>query len=148
MADSKEVRLFSGGKDEYRDWRNWAIIKLKTMNPDRVPYEKWGLQVYTWLRPPAQTWFNEIDVETLEQAGGHLVIFNELDKRYPPKTLEDKLADALQGWLDWQASQQTAQVRSVARLRHDEDGKWWSIAVAGGMVWRCWGRLSGPDGGH
>ena len=50
------------------------------MNPDRVPYEKWGLTVYTWLRPPAQTWFNELDIERLEQAGGHLLIFSELDK--------------------------------------------------------------------
>ena len=53
------------------------------------------------MRPPAQTGFNEIDVETLEVAGGHLVIFNELDKRYPPKTLEDKLGDALEAALNF-----------------------------------------------
>ncbi len=54
MADSKEARTFDGNKDDYRAWRAWAAIKLRTMDPTRVPYEKWGLVAYTWLRPPVQ----------------------------------------------------------------------------------------------
>jgi predicted DNA-binding WGR domain protein len=55
------------------------------------------------------------------------------------KFIGDKLADSLQGWFDFQ---QRAPARRVAMLRHEEEGKWWSVTVAGEMAQRSWGKRS------
>lgn len=55
------------------------------------------------------------------------------------KFIGDKLADSLQGCFD---IQQRAPARRVAMLRHEEEGKWWSVSVAGEMAQRSWGKRS------
>ena len=55
------------------------------------------------------------------------------------KFIGDKLADSLQGWFDFQ---QRAPARRVATLYHGEEGKWWSVTVAGEMAQRSWGKRS------
>jgi hypothetical protein len=119
MADSKDARLFNGNRDEYRTWRNWAVVKLKTL--DKVPYEKWGLLLHTWLRPPAQTWFDEMDMGLLETAGGHFEILLELDKRFPAKTREDRLGEALENTMVFKrkAGEEPAEYTGRAEMTFD-----------------------------
>ena len=55
------------------------------------------------------------------------------------KFIGEKLADSLQGWFDFQ---QRGPARRVAMLRHEEEGKWWSVTVAGELAQRSWGKRS------
>ncbi len=61
------------------------------------------------------------------------------------KYIGDKLADSLQGWMDFQAR---GEARRVGALRHDDEGKWWRVCVADEVAQRSWGRRSatGVDG--
>ena len=91
MADSKEAMLFSGDKETYHSWKRWALAKL--YSNDKIEYDRYGATVFTWLRGKAAMWFEDVDIEDLNRAGGHLIIFEELDRRFPEKTKRDKRRD-------------------------------------------------------
>jgi hypothetical protein len=58
------------------------------------------------------------------------------------KFVGEKIGEALGDYLAFERGQLLADVRTVARLRHDAEGKWWSVRVCAGMAWRSWGKLA------
>ena len=51
-----------------------------------------------------------------------------------------KLSTLLGQWLAFEDEKTREPIRRIASLRHDEDGKWWSISLCGCMVRRSWGK--------
>jgi len=51
-----------------------------------------------------------------------------------------KLSALLGQWLDFQQELRHEPLRTVATLHHDEEGKWWCVALCGASAWRSWGK--------
>ena len=58
------------------------------------------------------------------------------------KYVGDKLASLIGLFLAFKAREEFEPTRQVASLRHEEEGKWWSVRICGEMAWRSWGKRS------
>ena len=59
------------------------------------------------------------------------------------KYIGDKLSALLGQYIEFQALSQRQPLRRVAMLYHEEEGKWWNVAVCANTAWRSWGKRSG-----
>ena len=62
------------------------------------------------------------------------------DEALQVKFIGEKIASALGDWLAFERAKQLSDVRTVARLRHTAEERWWSVRVCGSMAWRAWGK--------
>lgn len=59
------------------------------------------------------------------------------------KFVGEKLSSLLGQWMSFEQLRREVPLRPVAALQHDEEGKWWAVAVCGVVAWRSWGKRGG-----
>ena len=59
------------------------------------------------------------------------------------KFIGEKIASSVGDWLAFERLKQLSDVRTIARLRHLAEERWWSVRICGNMAWRSWGKHSG-----
>ena len=90
-ADAKGIWLFDGMDPlEYRPWKRWVQADLMQMDDTEANKKKKGPRVYKMLRGEARTALDAYEVEAFNIEGGELLIFAELDVKYPDHTAVEK----------------------------------------------------------
>eukprot|EP00913_Durusdinium_trenchii_P018461 g17343.t1 len=98
------VRRFSGdGTDpetDYRRWRRWSRAYLNVQKAKGIAEDNHGSLLYTLLDGTALATFDSVSMDDIEAPGGHDLLFQVLDERFPEQSTHDKLGKVLDSIFD------------------------------------------------
>lgn len=99
-----QVKRFSGdGQDaqkDYKRWKRWSRAFLTVQRAKGVPESAMGSLLYTLLDGAALRAFDAVSMDDLEVDGGHQIIYDTLDGRFPEEAMHDRLGEVLDGIFD------------------------------------------------
>eukprot|EP00435_Cladocopium_sp_Y103_P001390 s2644_g1.t1 len=106
MSDGKEslVKRFAGdGQDaqkDYKRWKRWSRAYLNVQRSKGIPETALGSLLFTLLDGAALRAFDSISMDDIEADGGHQVIYDVLDGRFPEEAVHDRLGEVMDGIFD------------------------------------------------
>ena len=93
------IRRFSGdGNDpqkDYKLWKHWSRAYLAVQRANGTDEAVFGAMLFTMLDGTALRSFDAVNMDDLEQAGGHDLIYQVLDDRFPEEVVHDRLGEVL-----------------------------------------------------
>ena len=85
---------------DYERWKRWSRAYLTVQKAKGVPEEAFGSLLYTLLDGTALRTFDSIPMDQIEDPGGHDLVFQVLDERFPEEATHDRLGKVLDAVFD------------------------------------------------
>lgn len=99
-----QVKRFAGdGQDaqkEYKRWKRWSRAYLNVQRSKGIPETALGSLLFTLLDGAALRAFDSVSMDDIEADGGHQVIYEVLDGRFPEEAVHDRLGEVMDGIFD------------------------------------------------
>jgi hypothetical protein len=117
------------------------------MPPSAAPNQSLAQLLKRWTTAAEQAGHSSTQAQVFRRAArsvaAHPTAIASKAEALAVKFVGEALASALADHLAFERARANSTVRTVARLQHDAEGKWWCVRVCANMAWRSWGRCSG-----